>query len=240
MENTDWCSKSVFCDDAEIETYFHTESSFYFGDPNSKNIQDFDDPRLHISLPDLSFNLEKSQWSNANLIIGNENELGAYYRYLIEQAYMYKRSFNTIRHHFWMRSSLVSKSNNIAVGFPWYDSSSEFSAIFRWIVAGEEGETFFDADQGWQLNGVIKADRVYFLESDDSFPVDLQSSEIYANVAFSLERLQSQAQENISKIKNLIAELTEEIGVDVWSKHHYEEHLNFGTNSWRPKNDPLG
>ena len=96
MNNTDWCSQSTFCEDVEIQTFFRTASQFYIGDPNSTNIEDFTNPKQHIDLPTLSFRDGTADYTDANAIIGNEAQFGRYYRYLIESAYRYNRSYNDL------------------------------------------------------------------------------------------------------------------------------------------------
>ena len=237
MENYDWCQNAVFAEDIALRTYFGSQKDYYFGDPNSANFGDFDDPKWHLPLPDLSFNPSKNDWVDAKKIVGNEEEFGNYYKFLIEKAYEYGHSFNTIRHYFWMRSSFVSESKKISVGFPWYDTHSEFSNMYNWIAKGNNGDVFSDTEQGWQLNGIIKDDKVYFLETDDSsYPVNIETSEIFNNVCMELGRLRKFLEKNEFLVQDLIKKLTAEIGIDVWTTYHYEDNLNFGTNVWKPKN----
>lgn len=235
MQNYDWTSQATHIEDVELQTYFSSMANYYFGDLNSRNQEDYSDPKLHLTLPVLSFNSEKSDWTNASEIAGNEIEFGNYYKFLIEKAYEYGHSYNTIRQYFWMRSSFVSESSKLAVGFPWYDNSSEFSAIYKWIVNGNDGDVFSDIEQGWQLNGIIRDQKVFFLESDDSYPIDMETSEIYNIVSFDIERLKSLVDRNKKIVQGIIKNLTREIGIDVWTTYHYEENLKFGTVNWKPK-----
>ncbi len=236
MGECNWCQKAVFIEDINLNTYFSSSKDYYFGDPNSQNISDFDDPKWHLPLPTLSFNPDKEDWSDAHDIEGNEVEFGSYYRTLIETAYEHGHNFNTFRHYFWMRSSFISEQHNVAIGFPWYDTKSEFSSIYQWIVDGKEGEEFFDIEQGWQINGVIRDSKIYLLEADDSsLPVNLQTSEIFNNVYMQRDTLKSLVKENKRLVEDIIQKLTQEIGVDVWTSYHYKDDLKFGTKEWRPK-----
>ena len=103
-------------------------------------------------------------------------------------------------------------------------------------MAGGEGDEFFDGDQGWLLNVLISNRRAYFLETDDSNWENPFEGEVFSNACFSLDRLRTQVKVNQNNVETLIANLTKEIGIDVWSKYHYEENLQFGTASWKPKN----
>ncbi|MGB0908654.1 MAG: hypothetical protein ACPGVT_14290 [Maricaulaceae bacterium] len=233
MEDYSWCERAVFAGEAELQSYFSTDPQYYFGDPNAMRLSDFDDPKLHLALPVLSFNPDGNSFTRAEDILGHETELGAYYRALVERAYHYGHDFNSIRQYFWMRSSIVSKTGDFGIGFPWYDNSAEFSPMFKWITEGGEGETFFDVDQGWQLNGIIKGESVYFLESEDDFPINWETTDIYNNVALDLASLRAQVQANAAIVKGIIEALTAEVGVDVWTKYHYDD-VTFGTEIWHP------
>jgi len=234
MQNTEWCKNSIFCDDIKINTYFNTDPIFYFGDPNFENHVESGDFKKYFDLPKLSFNAEENQWSSLESLAGHEKEMGRYYRALIEKAKLSSRDFNSIRQHFWMRSTLASPSQQIGVSFPWYDSSSEFSSIYKWIMTGTEGEHYLDVEQGWILNGIILNGKIYLLETDDSNFNEPHLSEIYSNISFDQARAQSTIAKNIAEVQNTISKLTDEIGVDVWTKYIYANKVNFGTAEWRP------
>lgn len=234
-KNFKWCKESLFCDDVSVETYFSTAPQYYFGDPNAANFEDFDDPALHMDLPRLSFNPSKKDRTNISDIVGHEQELGDYYRYLIEKAYAQGHNFNSIRQYFWMRGALVSKSKNVSVSFPWYDTASEFSGIHTWIMSAQESEEFFDIDQGWMLSGVCLNERLFLLETDDSNFCEPHLSKVFANICFDREAIRLTLAENKCAVVNVIGKLSSHIGVDVWTEYRYDEDVEFGTADWNPR-----
>ena len=235
MNDFSWVNDATLTSDVKIKTFFNTNPQYYFGDPNPKNHMDLENPDFHLDLPQLSFNPKKQHWTNLEEIIGNEKEFSDYYRYLIEQALKNGHNFNSFRHHFWIRSTIYSSTKEVGIGFPWYDSNSEFSRMYQWILAGEEGSTYYDTDQGWNLEGIIQNRKVYFLETDDEYLNDKSKAEIYANIGFEIDSLKSTILSNSNSLKGVIENLTKRLGQDVWTSYIYNEDLIFGTKDWKPR-----
>lgn len=61
---------------------------------------------------------------------------------------------------------LTSAATGIEIRFPWWDSPYEAAALLAWLKAASDGETFFDLDQGWQIDVLRPADRFHFLDRD--------------------------------------------------------------------------
>ncbi len=234
MSQPNWIKSALACENFKIDTKFMTMSKFYFGDVNSDNIDDFSNPDLHLNLPNLSFNPEKSDWSPIENIQGNEKEFGQFFRYLIEKSYEHQHDFNSIRHYFWMRSSIVSEDKNYGINFPWYDSNSEFLPLFNWITNGSMGESFSDVDQGWELNGYLDSNIIYLLQTDGSNIEDAFAVDQGTNLFFNRQQFISKIESNQKLVTSIIEKLTYEIGIDVWSKYLYEDTLRFKTNNWDP------
>jgi len=208
---------------------------YYFGDPNSANVKDFENPDFRHTLPTLSFNPGMKDWTSLKSIQGHEREFGDYYRSIIETAYKHGHNYNSFRQHFWTRRIIDSQQAKSTIGFPWYDHADDFSRFDQWVLGGQDDDQFWDGEQGWQLAGWIKDGRIYFLMADDLLDWEDPNLNIVSNFAMDLKPLQKSLSTERGEVKNVIGKLTDHLGVDVWTKYHYKERLNFGTKDWNPK-----
>lgn len=61
---------------------------------------------------------------------------------------------------------LSSAATRVEIRFPWWDSEYEAAALLAWLRMASDGDTFFDLDQGWQIEVLRSADRFHFLDRD--------------------------------------------------------------------------
>lgn len=73
--------------------------------------------------------------------------------------------------------SLTSAAAGVRVRFSWWDSPGEARELVAWLKGAEDGDTFWDLDQGWQIDVLLKDGRFHFLDRD------FDTGEVLANVA---------------------------------------------------------
>lgn len=72
---------------------------------------------------------------------------------------------------------LSSEVASLRIRFPWWDGPAEARHLVRWLKEAQEGDTFCDLDQGWQIDVLLRAGRFHFLDRD------FDTGEVLANAA---------------------------------------------------------
>jgi hypothetical protein len=222
-QELDWVKESKNIDCLDLEVCFQLQDNFYIGDPNSyEQLQD--DKYLEaVELP--PFERVVPTMARTSEAIGYTNELASYYKNLIEKSVGRNKPFNEIRQYFWLRLWFWNTEEDVHVSFPWYDSLSEMQQFFSWLK-GHPEEPFIDMDQGWQIEAVRIGENIHIRQSDPD------CDEEYANVSVPFEVFFKNANEVENRAKQIITNLSKELGADVWSK--YLQDARFGTEEWQP------
>ena len=218
-----WIQESKKVENLEVEVCFLLAENYFVGDPN--NVDHFDDEKYRETLELPSFPRVVESMARTREIIDNVDALSSYYKSIIERSVSLKKSFNDIRQYFWLRLWFWNSEEGVLVSFPWYDSLSEMQQFFSWLK-GDAEKTFCDMDQGWEVNAVHSDEYVYIRQTDPD------SDEVVSNVAVPLVGFAEEAAEVESRAIKIIADLSNEIGVDVWTK--YLQDASFGTKDWQP------
>lgn len=157
--------------------------------------------------------------------IENTNALVSYYKNIIEKSEALSKPFNEIRQYFWLRLWFWNTGEDVHISFPWYDSLSEMQQFFTWLKNNPE-EPYIDMDQGWQIEAIRYGENLHVRQ------IDPDDDEEYANVSVPFEVFRGKAKEVEKRAQSIIADLSKELGVDVWSK--YLRDASFGTEEWQP------
>jgi len=207
--------ESWFADAKEIATLdaeicFLLQDDFYFG-PDSypevaerKEVEPLPAPNITRHVPSMVRCAEA---------VGHEEELANYYREVVRLARKHRKTFNDIRQYFWMRFWLWNSQEEVHISFPWYDTFSEIDQFIGSISNKTEGQIFWDADQGWELE---------MHASDGDFFVRLRNpddDETYAVVRFSQRLLIEQLEPLRARTESIIGVLASAIGQDVWTSY---------------------
>jgi len=224
-QNKDWMKESKPIDHLEVEICFQLAEPFYMGDPN--NSRQLDDDKFYEETKLPSFARVIETMARTREVISNEQELANHYKAIVDYSSSQGLSLDEVRQYFWLRLWFWNTKENVHIGFPWYDTLSEMQSFFKWISTSSETEPFEDMDQGWQFDAIVKDDRVYLREAE------FNTDEEYANISVPVANFVKEITAVEKRAISVITELTEELGVDVWTTHL--QSANFGTSTWQPK-----
>jgi hypothetical protein len=137
-----------------------------------------------------------------------------HYIAVLDLARKHRKSFNSIRQHFWLRLS-VEWPEEQALWFPWFDTWGHMDEGLAKVMAGQE---WWDVDQGWESILIKNGDWVHLRAGDSE-------GEEFFNVAFPADRLFDSAERLRSRMPKLIAQLATQVGDDVWTSYRREDDL---------------
>ena len=149
----------------------------------------------------------------------NAEKLLAYYKEVLRLAKNYGKKPTDITDYFWLRLSFWRTEMDISINFPWYDSLDEIAPVLERMASGADGIILADMDQGWDIEIVAKDGFIYAREGD------FEENEL--NILHKIPRapLAAECENALSRTRNLIAWLSDEIGDDYWTKTKYPEDL---------------
>jgi hypothetical protein len=206
----DWFADAKHVTALEVESCFMLQEDFYYG-PDSfpelnerKLVEPLKQPGIHRHVPSL---LRTSEAEN------NVEELARYYADVISLAKRHQLPFNHISHYFWMRFWIWNTAAEIHLSFPWYDTQSEIDGFIQSVIEKTDGQVFWDADQGWELE--IHA----FYDKHFARLRDPDSNETHAIVSYPGNALTGQLLSLQSRSRLIIERLTSIIGRDLWTRH---------------------
>ena len=142
----------------------------------------------------------------------NVAELARYYSDVIELGRKHNMTFNHISHYFWMRFWIWNTDAEVHIGFPWYDTQSEIDRFITSVSQNSDGQVFWDADQGWELEIHASGEKQYARLRDPDY------DETHAIVCYPVDTLLNQLATLQSRTKSIIASLASAIGRDVWTR----------------------
>lgn len=206
MQN--WFSDAKHVKTLEVETCFLLQQDFYYGPDTHpeiverKLVEPVEQPDFPRHVPSLVRTSEVEK---------HISKLGEYYSEIISLARKHKMSFNRVSHYFWMRFWIWNSDAEVHLSFPWYDTQSEIDAFINSVTDKTDGQVYWDADQGWELEIHASGANQYarLLNPDEN--------EIQAIVSYPRHELVNQLNLLQKRSKMIINELTSIIGRDLWT-----------------------
>lgn len=229
-QTSNWLTASTIHDAFQIDTHFSTTPKKYVEYIPAKTVQKGRLNGTYVDLPSLPFNTKNSATVSVKTIIGHENAYGAYLRALIEHSFLDKKPFKGI-----LTETIISTPDgSLNFWLPLRSNSLCAKKFTSDILSGKIGTVLFFEYQDGVVVGEIKNEFIHFLDTPYEFDADYELDELDYNISFPLKEFQVKFAENQRLVRNLIVELTNEIGVDVWS-NPLEKTPNFKTETWHPK-----
>ncbi|MFJ2990137.1 hypothetical protein ACIPF8_19905 [Collimonas sp. NPDC087041] len=205
-----WFSEAKSVSMLNAELCFLLKDELYFG---PDRYIDADRSKFTQSLDLPSIPRQQPTMVCTNELIGHEDELSAYYKQVVKFAVHHGLTFNSIRHHFWLRFRLWNGEDNIHVSFPWYDSYSEISRFLNALLSVESGEIDYDIDQGWEMEADAYEDYVYLRQRDPDH------DETHTCIRVPRGELVVQARQIMERSVKIINRLSDLMGEDVWTSY---------------------
>jgi len=142
-----------------------------------------------------------------------------YYREVLRLAKNYGKKDLEITHYFWLKLYFWRPDLGISMEFPWYDCLDQMAPVLEKIASDEEGHLYHDEDQDWDIDIVAKDGFIYIREGN------LLDGEI--NILHKIPRgpLANDCAAALSRARNLIDWLSNELDNDYWTKSKYPEDL---------------
>jgi hypothetical protein len=205
-----WYEKSARQTDGAVDCYFLCQTTLFVGD--DRNYERDQHERVELPVPagpvrDGFCRVRASEVSDVQSLV-------EHYLAVLEVARKHKKSFNSIRQHFWLRLS-VEWPEEEALWFPWFDTWDHMDAGLSKLRAGQE---WWDADQGWESILIKDGEWVHVRVGDG------EGSEFF-NVALPADRLFDSAERLRSRMSDLIGQLTAQIGADLWTSYRDRDDL---------------
>lgn len=231
-DRPDWVARSVTADTAMVDVYFTIADSFYVGDPNDST--QLHDPAFRRPLPPPGFLQAVPAFASTREIEGHEPQLAEYYARILREHRRSGRPYQQNSHHFWMRL-FFRFTEEEAITFPWYDTRAEMTPLFGWLRSAEDGQTWWDMDQGWELTAIRLGDRFYFRGTDGE-----RDAEEWLNVSTPRSLLLQEIDAADRRLVAIISVLTSRLGADHWSTRRRESPPSSRTDLLRKVKRWLG
>ncbi|ESA35852.1 hypothetical protein N836_10005 [Leptolyngbya sp. Heron Island J] len=207
MDSPDWINNTTVADNIVVEIGFLIASSFYTGPENDFTPEQWETAREPLYSP----NVERyGDFILSGVVAEDVPELVAYYKDVLRLADLHGKDCDQQGHYFWMRP-LVLQRGLFAMTFPWYDTMSETDSFLQQIKATDDGQIFWDIDQGWEMEAFALGDWLYLRESNPD------ENEDHFLIKCNKKQLQSQLDPLLSQIGNILRKLRYEVGADYWS-----------------------
>lgn len=200
-----WFADAKRISSLEAEDCFLLRDDFYFGPDSFPHVSE----RKEVEpLPSPTMSRHVSSMVRTSEAIGHENELADYYRAVLRVARSHNKSFDEILHYFWLRFWLWNTEQQVHISFPWYDTFSEIDRFFVDVSADSDGQVFWDADQGWELEIHCSNGEYFFrLRNPDD-------DETHAIVRLPFDGLHSVIQPLRTRTQSIIRSLSSAVGRD--------------------------
>jgi hypothetical protein len=205
-----WFTEAKRISSLDAEVCFLLHEDFYFGPDSFPQVTERKEVEL---LPSPAIQRHVPSMVRTSEAIGHENELADYYHAVLRVAASHQKTFNEIRQYFWLRFSLWNTEQQIHISFPWYDTYSEIDRFLTGVSGNSDGQVFWDADQGWELE---------FHASDGELFGRLRNpddDETHAIVRLPTAALLSRIQPLRTRTESIIQTLSSAIGRDLWTNH---------------------
>lgn len=204
-----WISESNELGDIEAEICFTLTPKLYTGDPN--NHAAFGDPGSYVPIELPPFPRVVPTLARSAEAVGHEMELAHYFAQLEAEARKHGKRLPQVRHLLWLRLWLWNTAADVHVSFPWYDTLDEISPFLQTLRQEQEGEVFWDVDQGWEFRVWSACDRFHILDRDPDY------DELRTNLSLPRVILLEQLDAAEARMRALIATLRKELRWDAWT-----------------------
>lgn len=222
-----WFSDAKPIDSVEIDVFFLLRDNLY-------SDLDLDEARRRsrykLELP--SFDRKTPGAARTIEIVGHESSLAAYYRQVLEVAGRHGLLLKEITNLFWLRLSIWDPVAQVTVSFPWYDTYAEMVPLFERMNRDVEGEVFSDIDQGWEIEVHTFGTDLLIRERDP------ETETVYYAIRFPKLKLLEQIPALRERTEALISSLSQEVGVDPWTRRLDHDSLMLPASSFVPKTKP--
>ena len=206
-----WFAEANRIPSLEAEICFLIQDDFYYGPDRFSDINDRKKLAEQLTPPNIARVVPSMVRTSE--VLGNEQELVAYYEQVVNLARKHNRPFNSIRQYFWLRFWLWNTEENVLVSFPWYDSYSEIERILSALANVEEGLVDHDVDQGWEMEVHAHDSMLYIRQRDPD------ANETHLAVCVPRQTLLTQGAVLKDRTNIIIRGLTNALGTDVWTSY---------------------
>lgn len=208
MTENDWTNGTLTISNFEINVAFLTNKEYFFGNENDpKQIAD----KINFSEPLYLPFSDKAILATTNNISDNLDEIIKYYQSVLALAK--KHNKKPSQYYFWIRPIIRNlETGEILVSFPWYDTLNEIRRLFIDLKKENEGNIFFDADQGWELVIDYFKGQLFIKESDPDY------DETYCKITIDRQKIIRQIDDILLKTEKIVSKLTNHFGTDYWTK----------------------
>jgi hypothetical protein len=206
---SEWTKEAEEIPNFELNVAFLTQKEYYFGDDNNmEQIADKEHYREPLYIP----------FSDKNLLVtthhvaDNLQELINYYESVFRLNDKYEKELSNAS-YFWIRPIIKNLDNgNILASFPWYDTLQEIRYLCNGLINNEEGEIFYDRDQGWEI--IVENDdgKLFIKESDPDY------NETFCCIWVDRQEMIKQVKTTLEKIELIVNQLANYFGVNYWEK----------------------
>jgi hypothetical protein len=203
-----WFADAKQIDSLDADIGFLLQDNFYYGPDCEPEVSE----RTQVeSLPSQKVSRHSSSMVLSTEAHGQETALADYYSEVLRLAKKHGKSFNEIRHYFWIRLRLTNTEEKIRIPFPWYDTFSEIDRFFSSLSGHSDGPVFCDADQGWEFEvHASEGDFVTRLRNPDN-------EKILAIVRLPMHSLRSSIEPLRTQAIAIIKTLSSQVGRDLWT-----------------------
>lgn len=102
-------------------------------------------------------------------ILGHESQLAEHYRRVLTAS--------TGETYLWLSLMFHSEDAQVSIPFPWWDGLSDMRGLLTWLRHPTRSPDFFDCDQGWAFQAIVREQTLHLLH------YDLETNELLANIA---------------------------------------------------------
>ena len=205
-----WFADAKRISSLDAEICFLIQDDFYYGPDSYPEVSE----RREVGpLPNPNIPRHVASMVRSAEAIGHEVQLIEYYRSVLQIAQSHQKMFNDIRQYFWLRFWLWNTEQKVHISFPWYDTFSEIDRFLSSVTNKSDGQIFWDADQGWELEMHAYSGECFArLRNPDD-------DETHAIVRLPSDALIAHLQALRTRTESIIQSLSSAIGRDLWTNH---------------------
>ena len=201
----DWKKFATLQSNVKVDIGFMANEKFYFGPDNGFTPEEYEQMQVPLYQPKLRRTGRLILFSD---IVGNEEELIKHYVDVSKKYLEYKKDISKST-YFWNRPVIFN--SEFIISFAWHDRFSEGKNVLDNLTSTEDGEVYWDVDQGWELEIEAKENLIYARERDPD------CEEVYCQVKFERSDIRKQASALIPNVSELIEKLAGSFGHDYWT-----------------------
>jgi hypothetical protein len=225
----DWFSDATPVESVEIDIFFLLTDNLYSGPGEHPDVTP---ARSRNRLEPPGFIRKNPGAARTTEIVGHESSLAAYYQQVLAVAGKNGLRMNEITHLFWLRLSIWSPDAQVAVSFPWYDTYAEMTPLFDQLNSGDEGEVYSDVDQSWEIEMHAFGTELLVRERDP------ETEEDYYAIRLPKPKLLTQIAALRDRTEALISRLSQEVGVDPWTRRLDNDALMLPASTFAVERKP--